>query len=151
MVEDGEGVAGYAVGVPDTATWARRLEGDWWPGLRSTYDDPSGDGGSDWSADQMRAHMIHHPAAPPQDISDRFPAHLHLNLLPRLQGQGVGGRLFAEWMGRAAARGVTATHIAAHGANCRALAFWSRQGFEPLPQADGAPSRTVWMGRAERP
>jgi hypothetical protein len=34
---DEHGVAGFAVGTPDTAVWFRRLERDWWPSLRNIY------------------------------------------------------------------------------------------------------------------
>lgn len=34
VVEDSEGVAGFAVGATDTTAWEQRLERDWWPALR---------------------------------------------------------------------------------------------------------------------
>ena len=34
VVEDGLGVAGFAVGTADTVAWEERLERDWWPLLR---------------------------------------------------------------------------------------------------------------------
>src|SRR3546814_1923393 len=33
----------------------------------------------------------------PSAIADRYPAHLHMNLLPRTQGRGFGQQLFALW------------------------------------------------------
>ena len=143
---DDHGVAGFALGAPDTAGWFRKLEGEWWPSLRAIYEDPGEIPSPDWSADQRRAFMIHHPVPPPGQIIEQYPAHLHLNLAPRVQGQGVGRRLFSEWMARAAGRGVTATHIGANRANHRAIRFWLRQGFKPLPDPDDGAARTAWMG-----
>ena len=40
VVEDREGVAGFAVGVVDTSTWEQRLEQVWWPSLRERYPMP---------------------------------------------------------------------------------------------------------------
>jgi hypothetical protein len=42
VAEDDDGVAGYIVGVADTAAFEERLEREWWPALRRQYDDPSG-------------------------------------------------------------------------------------------------------------
>lgn len=147
VVDDDYGVAGFAVGTPDTAAWLRRLESEWWPSLRAIYEDPGDIPLPEWSADQRRALMIYHPVSPPEQIIERYPAHLHLNLAPRIQGRGVGRRLFAKWMAEAARHGVTATHVGANRANHRAIEFWSRQGFTPLRNPNGSSARTMWMVR----
>jgi GNAT superfamily N-acetyltransferase len=147
VVEDERGVAGFALGTPDTDYWADRLENEWWPNLRTVYDDPGNIPASSWSADQQRAFMIHHPVRTPQWITERYPAHLHLNLLARLQGRGIGRLIFSEWIGRAARRGVGPVHVGVNRFNSRAITFWSRQDFSSLLSADGASERTVWMGR----
>src|SRR5580704_8938465 len=41
VVEDGDGVAGFAVGTADTIAWEERLEHDWWPALRARYAEPA--------------------------------------------------------------------------------------------------------------
>jgi ribosomal protein S18 acetylase RimI-like enzyme len=146
VIEDHEGVAGYAVGTLDTTRWQLRLEAEWWPRLRRDYADPSAIPSSEWSADQRRAFSIHHPERPPQRVVEAYPAHLHLNLSARLQGRGAGTLLFSEWIARASQQGAKATHVGVNPANARAVRFWSKQGFEPLQFQHGS-SRTVWMGR----
>ena len=148
VVDDHHGVAGFAVGTPDTAAWFRKLESDWWPSLRAIYDDPRDVPLPDWSADQRRAFMIHHPIPTPWQVAERHPAHLHLNLASRIQGQGVGRGLFSEWMAGAAGHGVTAIHIGANRANTRAIKFWSRQGFTSLPCPANSSAKTAWMRRS---
>lgn len=150
VVADDQGVAGFAAGTHDTETWLRRLEAEWWPRLRALYEDPGEVLLPDWSPDRRRAFMIHHPVRTPREVVERYPAHMHLNLAPRIQGRGIGGRLFQEWLGAATARGVGAIHIGTNCANTRAIAFWSRQGFEILPPPMGTPDRTIWMGRSRR-
>ena len=147
VVEDEHGVAGFALGTPDTDNWAERLENEWWPNLRAAYQDPGNIPAPDWSVDQRRAFMIHHPVRTPQWITERYPAHLHLNLLPRIQGRGIGRLIFSEWIGRAAKYGVGPVHVGVNRFNPRAIMFWSRQDFSSLLRADGASERTVWMGR----
>lgn len=148
VVEDGHGVAGFAVGTPDTEAWLQRLEMTWWPDLRALYEDPGDIPQPHWSADQRRAFMIHRPVPPPRQITRQYPAHLHLNLAPHIQGRGLGRRLFGEWMKVAAGHGVGAIHVGANRANPRAIAFWSSQGFITLPAPRSDSSRVAWMGRA---
>lgn len=147
VLEDKRGVAGFAVGTPDTHAWFQRLERGWWPGLRAIYENPGDTPSPGWSADQRRAFTIHHPRPTPRPISERYPAHLHLNLAPRAQGRGVGHLLFSAWLAGAIRRGVGAVHIGANRGNPRAIEFWSRQGFITLPGSDGGWGTTVWMGR----
>jgi ribosomal protein S18 acetylase RimI-like enzyme len=145
IVEDDDGVAGFAVGATDTARWEERLELEWWPQLRARYPDPSGAPG-DWTVDQRRCAMIHCPERTPADISRSYPAHVHLNLLPRLQRQGLGTSLLRAWLEIARERNAQAVHVGVNRSNVRALAFWERCGFQPLT-TDGGAARTAWMGR----
>jgi ribosomal protein S18 acetylase RimI-like enzyme len=66
-----------------------------------------------------------------------------MNLLPRLQGHGIGSRLFEDWLAIAVARGATAIHVAVNHANARAILFWRKLGFAELVFE----GRTIWMGR----
>ena len=146
VVEDREGVAGFAVGAIDTHAWERKLERDWWPPLRLHYALPPEDDRVSWTADQRRAFMIHRPAPTPSVVAAKYPAHLHLNLLPRLQGRGVGTKLLGDWLAIATRHGDRAVHVAVNRANASAIAFWKKRDFAEL--GDGlAGGGTLWMGR----
>ena len=145
VVEDDAGVAGFAVGAIDTENWEARLEREWWPDLRKQYPDPEAAPG-DWTADQKRCAMIYHPERTPTNIARKYPAHMHLNLLPRLQYQGLGAAFLRAWFELACDLGAPAVHVGVNRANVRALQFWARHGFHPLT-ADGGAARTAWMGR----
>jgi ribosomal protein S18 acetylase RimI-like enzyme len=148
VAEDDAGVAGFVVGAADTRAWERRLEQEWWPGLRKQYPAPDQAQMAEWSHDQRRIDMIHHPKAIPAVIVQSYPSHLHMNLLPRLQGQGIGWRMFAAWLVMAAARGIGPLHIGVNRENLRAIGFWRRLGFVELDLPEARAGRTVWMGRA---
>ncbi len=148
VVEDDDGVAGFAVGTTDTTAWERRLEQSWWPTLRERYALPAEANAAEWTPDQRRAFMIHRPAPTPPIIALPYPAHLHLNLLPRLHGQGVGTRLFDHWASQASARGARALHDAVNRANIGAAKFWRRMGFADLALNGLPEGRTLWQGRA---
>lgn len=148
VVEDDGGVAGYIVGTFDTRAFEARLENEWWPALRAVYVSPAGDP-EGWDADQRRAFMFHHPIPAPVEVVDRFPAHLHMNLLARIQGKGVGTSLLDRWVSSARAAGVNGIHIAVNATNDAGLRFWEARRFARLPPPAGQPSgRTIWLGRA---
>jgi len=140
VAEDEQGVGGYIVGTHDTNRFDTRLERDWWPALREQYAQvPEAEL---TSADRMRIAAIREPGHNPTDIVARYPAHIHMNLLPRLRGQRVGTGLLQRWIAQAKQAGVTGIHLGANSGNAGGIAFWTRSGFEPL-QTIG---RTVWFG-----
>src|SRR3954465_4721814 len=68
VVEDGAGVAGFAVGTTDTRAGERIREQSWWPWLRERYAPPRGVDAAGWTPDQRRAFMIHRPALTPPAV-----------------------------------------------------------------------------------
>lgn len=147
VVEEEGRLVGFAVGTLDTSGWEARLERDWWPKLRLHYADPADVPAAERTPDQMRAFFIHHPTATPPSVRQHYPAHLHLNLLPGLQGRGWGRRLFAAWLAHASRQGPGALHVLVARANERAIGFWGSQGFTALAFDDTKDERRLWMGR----
>ena len=147
VAEDDEGVAGYVVGTLDTRAFDRQLERDWWPALRQQYADPSGSP-EGWTADQQRSFAIHHPPVTPDSIVGPFPAHMHMNLLPRLQGQGFGTKLFNAWLERAREQGATGVHVGVSPTNARGMSFWQAMGFVHAPVPG---SKAIWLGQPISP
>ena len=123
VAEDAEGVAGYILGAPDTAAFEAMAETDWWPALRRQYADPGG-APADWTADQRLSYAIHHPRPLRPALLARYPAHLHIDLLPRLQGQGLGRRMMDAWLALAKAKGAHGMHLECAAANDRGLRFY---------------------------
>jgi GNAT superfamily N-acetyltransferase len=148
VAADENGVGGFVLGAPDTSAWEERLERDWWPKLRERYPALAPEPRDDWNPDQRRISMIHHPERAPMPVAKSFPAHLHLNLAPRLQGRGIGTRLFQAWLNLARNRGVSALHVGINRGNARALGFWRAMGFRPITPPDLSGGRTEWMGRS---
>lgn len=147
VAEDADGVLGYAVGAADTRAFEDRLEREWWPALRRRYPLP-GRGAGEGTPDDRRIWTLHHPGSVPDAIVTAFPAHVHMNLLPRAQGQGLGSRLLDAWVEQAAERHVPAVHAGVSAANGAGLAFWSARGFKPVHTDPGGGSQgTIWCGR----
>lgn len=143
VVEDGQGVGGYIVGAVDTRAFDARLEAEWWPKLRGAYPDPTGpfDG---WNADERMAYLIHHPFSVPEQIVEGHPSHLHINLLPHLQGKGLGRRLMDRWLARMAEMGSPGAHLGVGAPNARGRAFYEAYGFTLLEET----RHTLWYGVA---
>jgi ribosomal protein S18 acetylase RimI-like enzyme len=59
----------------------------------------------------------------------RWPAHLHIDLLPQARGQGVGTALMQEWFARLRALGVPGCHLSTFAENAAAIRFFERMGF----------------------
>ncbi len=145
---DDLGVAGFIVGAIDTLSFERLLEDRWWPALRAAYEEPRQDAPANWNADQRRSFMIHHPERTPLELAKSHPAHLHMNLLPRIQRQGVGPKLLKRWLGKARDLGVGAVRVGANSENAGAIRFWKNQGFKTLDRPnEPPPSRHIWLGR----
>lgn len=148
VAEDDLGVAGYVVGTADTRRFETQLESEWWPALRDRYPDPGALLQPDWDADMRRAHRIHHTAVIPEAVVAECPGHLHMNLLPRLQRQGVGTRLLERWYEAAREAGAVRVHVGVNPGNAGGLAFWQRAGFERIALPVEGTARAVWLGRA---
>jgi len=139
VAEDSAGVAGYILGTPDTRAFEAWAEAAWWPALRARYADTAHIPSSRRDRAQWDALHIHHPPANPEAVVEAAPAHLHIDLLPRLQGQGVGKALMDAWLARIGGR----AHLGCQADNHRAQRFYDRYGFRRL---DGVPPKSVvWM------
>lgn len=132
VAEDGDGVAGYIVGAVDTRAFEAQTEQDWWPALRPNYVDPVGVSPDAWTPDQTRAYQIHHPHPAPRRVVASYPSHLHINLLPRLQGQGVGKQLMDTWLDAVTAQGSPGAHLGVASTNARGLRFYRAYGWTEL-------------------
>lgn len=143
VAEDDQGVCGYIAGALDTTAYEQRLEREWWPKLRGQYPDPQGDP-SAWSADERRSHMIHNPPRAMPHLVEEYPAHIHMNVLPRTQGKGGGTRLLFRWVDMARQNGVKGIHLGVSPRNEKGMAFWQSRGFERLGQFNQ--QGAIWFG-----
>src|SRR5262249_56399284 len=92
--ESTSGGAWSSGGALDSKAFEKRWGSGWWPRLRTRYPEPPpGLRAQQWTPDQSLAHIIHHPLRTPDELAARYPSHLHVNLLPRLQARGYGRQL----------------------------------------------------------
>jgi ribosomal protein S18 acetylase RimI-like enzyme len=137
VAEDAAGVGGYIVAALDSHALEQRLERDWWPALRARYPEPPPDAAEELpSRERYALHNIHHPWATDDNLAERFPSHLHINLVPRLQGRGIGRRLITTLMSGLRSQGSPGVHLLVGRGNARAADFYRHIGFTEVPAAD---------------
>jgi ribosomal protein S18 acetylase RimI-like enzyme len=135
VAHDPDGVAGYVLGAFDTRAFAQRLERDWWPALRAQY--PEHDLRADASLpERYMVGEIHRPWPTNDELTRRFPSHLHIDLLPRLQGRGVGRQLMATLISRLRDLGSPGVHLFVSTGNQNAIGFYEHLGFGEYPATD---------------
>lgn len=131
-VEDGI-PSGYVLAAVDTRSFEAECEREWWPALRAKYAEPADDPSTD---DAEIIALIHDPESPPDDVVALYPAHLHIDLLPMLQGKGVGREMMSLILGQLRARGVPGVHLGVDARNRRAVGFYEHLGFTHLDDTD---------------
>jgi ribosomal protein S18 acetylase RimI-like enzyme len=72
-------------------------------------------------------------------IDPRWPAHLHIDLLPEARGIGLGAALMVRWLGQLREAGSPGCHLATLGENGRAVSFFERSGFRRHGQLTPVP------------
>lgn len=134
VAQDAGGVGGYIVAALDSRAFEQRLERDWWPAVRAGHPEPSQDLAQGLSPPEQSAlHAIHHPRGTPDELARDFPSHLHINLVPRLQGQGIGRQLIATVISALRDQGSHGLHLHVRRGNQRAAGFYRHVGFAELP------------------
>ena len=126
VVDVGDRVAGYVIAAADTRAFVERVRQEWVPTFASKYPEPS-------PTDAPIVAMGVDPERMLVPEVDQFPAHLHIDLLPELQGQGCGRALIDTLRTELARRGIPGLHLTMDPANLPARAFYDRLGFVELP------------------
>jgi ribosomal protein S18 acetylase RimI-like enzyme len=132
VVEGDSGVCGYAVATPDTQAFEEWFRAEWWPARSARFGRP---GGNLREVEILGYADARGTGAAP--YADTYPAHLHIDLLPELQGQGFGRALIERIGDELRTVGVSGLHLVASAGNTAALAFYDRLGFTRLPSDPG--------------
>lgn len=147
VLEDAEGICGYAFGALDSKRFYERYEGEWRPKLRVEFPMPTGDP-ANWKRSEMVHSWYHSPDYFCPEPYEKFPSHLHIDLLERAQGKGFGRAMMEEVMRRLKAKGSPGAHLGVSEANERAMGFYRKLGFQELIRVGSGRDRVVYMGKA---
>ncbi|MGH7017731.1 MAG: GNAT family N-acetyltransferase, partial [Caulobacteraceae bacterium] len=144
VLEDEAGVGGYVLGCLSTREFERQAEQRWWPSARARHPEPRREDRANWSPDDRLRWRIHHPVIIPEAIAGPYPSHLHIDLLPRLQGRGFGRALLDRWFETVRSMGSKGAHLEVSPANARAIRFYRAYG---LVEPDGSSQGGLWFAR----
>jgi ribosomal protein S18 acetylase RimI-like enzyme len=117
---------GYMIGTKDSQKFYERCEKEWFPVLRRRY--PLLD---DDSMDAKIIKRIHKGHIVKPELKD-YPAHLHIDLLPETQGQGIGRKIMEVFVSRLKELNVPALHLEVGKANHGAIKFYEKIGFHKI-------------------
>jgi ribosomal protein S18 acetylase RimI-like enzyme len=150
ILEDKEGVCGYALGAFDSKAFYARYEKEWRPKLCAQFPMPPGDP-CQWTRSQMVHSWYHHPDYTMAEPYEAYPSHLHIDLLERAQGRGFGRRMMEMVMDKLRQRGSPGAHLGVSLLNTRAFGFYQRLGFKELLRVGEGRDGCIYMGKSLRP
>ena len=149
ILEDTQGVCGYALGAFDSRAFYARYEGEWRPDLCKKFPAPQGDP-SQWTRVQTVYHWYHHPDYFMPEPYEAYPSHLHIDLLVRAQGRGYGRRMMEQVMDKLRQRGSPGAHLGVSMLNTPAFGFYLRLGFRELVRVGEGQDGCIYMGKSLR-
>ena len=141
ILEDDEGICGYALGALDSHAFYGRCEAEWRPRLCARFSAPEGEP-AQWTPIQRVYDAYHHPDYYCPEPYDHYPSHLHIDLLPRVQGNGHGRRLIETLFDALRKHGSPGVHLGVGRRNPRAIGFYRHIGFTEI-QSD---KYALWLG-----
>ncbi len=141
VVERGGAVAGYLFGCLDS----RRAWNPAWIGARQAVTRLClarlGTAGVIWRtvADVAIGRLVGRPPVETPFFDQRWPSHLHINLLPEARGSGAGRALVDAWFDRLRTAGSPGCHLETLAENIRAIGFFEAVGFTRFGEPQAVP------------
>ena len=142
VLEDPQGVCGYTLGALDSKRFYDRYLNEWLPPLRAAFPAPMDDP-SRWTRDQQAWNLYYHPEIFLPEAYEQFPSHLHIDLVERAQGHGLGREMINVLLGELIRKRSAGVHLAMAIDNVRAERFYKKLGFHELART----TDTLYLGK----
>jgi ribosomal protein S18 acetylase RimI-like enzyme len=120
--------SGYILGTKNSEGFRKRSESEWFPNLREQYPLPKED---DISADANIIRLIHKGYILKKELAD-YSAHLHIDLLPNIQGKGLGKKVMLTFIDKLRELKVSSLHLEVGKKNLGAIDFYKKMGFREI-------------------
>lgn len=125
-----DGVAGYALAALDTKHFEDILDKRWWPTIQEKYGKKSPENFNQLEQDLFR--HIQNPPLSSKGIVEQYPSHLHIDLLEKVQGRGIGKAMMNLLFETLKEQGSQGVHLGMGAKNARAFNFYTKLGFTLL-------------------
>jgi protein O-GlcNAcase/histone acetyltransferase len=149
ILEDAQGICGYALGALDSRAFYARYEAEWRPALCARFPAPQGEPSRRTRVEQIYD-CYHHPDYFCPEPYAAYPSHLHIDLLPRAQRRGYGRRMLEQVMDQLRRRGSPGAHLGVSIPNVPAFGFYQRLGFRELCRVGSGNDGCIYMGKSLR-
>ena len=137
VLQDEAGVCGYILGSRDSNRFADWMKHEWLPRWRAKHPlTVQAHSSPETLRYQERIIGLMHRGYVPYDCVLEYPAHLHIDLLPRAQGQGWGRALMNTFLDRLRELEVPGVHLGVGKSNPGAIQFYERLGFARLEEEE---------------
>ena len=128
------GVAGYALAALDTTSFEDTLSKDWWPLILDKYNGRSPENFNEREKNLFS--YIQNPPLRPKEVISEYPSHLHIDLLEKAQGRGIGKAMMLLVLETLREQGSKGVHLGMGAQNARAFTFYTKLGFSLLDKND---------------
>jgi ribosomal protein S18 acetylase RimI-like enzyme len=142
VLEDAQGVCGYALGALETKSFYKRYLEEWLPELRRKHPAPTSNP-APWNKTQQAYQLYHYPEIFWPEPYEEFPSHLHIDLMERAQRHGLGQEMMHVLLDEMIRKGSPGTHLAMAIDNARAERFYRKLGFHELART----ADTLYLGK----
>jgi len=129
-----DGVAGYALAALDTTSFEDILSKEWWPLILEKYN-----GRLPENFNQREKNLFSYIQNPPlrsKEVISQYPSHLHIDLLEKAQGRGIGKAMMLLVLETLREQGSKGVHLGMGAQNARAFTFYTKLGFSLLDKSD---------------
>jgi len=147
VLEDTEGVCGYALAALDSKEFYARYDAEWRMELCRNFPAPQGDP-CGWSRTQKVYSWYHKPDYFMPEPYRQYPSHLHIDLLPRAQGKGLGRGMMERLFDILKKKGSAGVHLGVSEVNQKAVRFYQKLGFQMLVRQGEGTDACLYMGMA---
>jgi len=142
---------GYIIAAPDTAAFRKWMEEQWLPPIRKRCPSPFPSAIIRTEKEKHILELIHNRQFP-IDTAERpwltdYPAHLHIDLLPSLQGKGVGRTLMDALFAELKRQKVPGLHLGVGASNTGAIAFYRKLGFSVVQEQEWGFTLGIQFGK----
>lgn len=129
--------SGYIVATKNTQGYNEWFEDKWLPVLREQFSSENGYTPKTAIEKSLISLLYtNHSAKINSSYSSQYPAHLHIDLLPSLQGFGCGRKLMEKLFSTLADKGVPGIQLGVGKENTNAQGFYTKMGFSILEEKE---------------
>ncbi|MCX6456991.1 MAG: GNAT family N-acetyltransferase [Actinobacteria bacterium] len=129
-----DGVSGYALAALDTRSFEDTLSKQWWPLIQEKYNSCSPENFNEREKNLFE--YIQNPPLRPEEVVKDYPSHLHIDLLEKAQGRGIGKAMMQLILDTLREQGSKGVHLGMGAQNARAFTFYTKLGFTLLDKND---------------